>query len=86
MSLVKDIWYVYLIQSTTGRVYTGISPNPQKRLEAHNAGKGAKATRAGRPWELMYTEPHESKGKALKREAEIKKWRKNKKLALFETE
>jgi putative endonuclease len=44
-----------------------------RRLAAHNAGKGAKATRPGRPWTVAYQEGPMLKGVALRRELEIKR-------------
>lgn len=77
-------WYVYLVQSeVTGKLYTGISPDPNRRLLEHNtSSKGAKATRAGRPWKLVYQEGYPSKGAALKREAAIKRLPRVQKLCL----
>ncbi len=76
-------WYVYVLYSvSSGRLYTGISTAPSRRLGEHNAGKGAKATRAGRPWRIVRTETLPTKGLALKREAAIKKLRRAEKLVL----
>jgi putative endonuclease len=76
-------WYVYVIYSfSTGRLYTGISTSPTRRLEEHNAGKGAKATRAGRPWKIVRVEMGGTKSNALKREAAIKKLNHSQKLIL----
>jgi putative endonuclease len=76
------IWYVYVLQSVTGRLYTGISPDPVSRLAKHNAGKGAKATRAGRPWRIVHQETLGTKGDALRREAAIKRLSRAEKLRL----
>jgi putative endonuclease len=77
------MWFVYILYSVrTGRTYTGITTDPPRRLAQHNAGKGAKATKAGRPWEIVYCERSENKSRALKREIEIKKLRRASKLML----
>jgi putative endonuclease len=76
-------WYVYIIYSvSTGRLYTGISTSPTRRLGKHNAGTGAKATRAGRPWNIVYVEKATSKSAALKREVAIKRMKRAEKLLL----
>ena len=78
-------WFVYIIYSSeTGKLYTGTSTDPRKRLDDHNGetNKGAKATRAGRPWLLVYVEPKPTQSDALKREAAIKKLSRNEKLVL----
>jgi putative endonuclease len=77
-------WFVYVIQSqVTERLYTGISNDPIRRLDDHNGSKrGAKATRAGRPWKLVYVEKSLTKGEALHREYEVKQLPREKKLGL----
>jgi len=51
----------------------------------HNAGKGAKYTRAHLPIEIIYFEEFETLSEALQREAEVKKFTKAKKEALVNT-
>lgn len=76
-------WTIYIIQSeVTGKLYTGISNDPDKRLARHNAGRGAKFTRTGRPWKTIYREVAETKGEALRRERAIKKLRRAEKFRL----
>lgn len=76
-------WSVYMIRSKkTGQIYTGIALNALKRLDLHNAGKGAKATRGKGPWVLIHLEEATGKGPALSREARIKKLSVEQKLAL----
>ncbi|PWI32290.1 hypothetical protein DI392_16595 [Vibrio albus] len=72
-------WRVYLLRTRTGALYCGISNNVQKRLEAHRAGKGAKALRGKGPLQLVWTQRVEDKSMALKLEAAIKKLTKQKK-------
>lgn len=80
----NKIWWVYVIQSEpTGRLYTGISTDPDRRLIEHNTSRlGAKATKAGRPWKTVYREQMSSKGDALRREIAIKKLTRAQKLRL----
>ena len=77
-------WYVYVLYSiTTGRLYTGISTAPSRRLDEHNTGKkGAKATRAGRPWKIVHVEEFCTKSQALKREYAVKRLKRAAKLLL----
>lgn len=71
--MVKETWFIYILYSIrTGKLYTGISKDPQTRLTRHNAGKGAKYTRTGRPWRIVYLETRDTRGEALRREYEIK--------------
>ena len=66
-------WYLYILRCGDGTLYTGITTNVEKRLEAHRAGKGAKYTRGRLPLELVYRECCESHSHALKRELAVKK-------------
>jgi putative endonuclease len=64
--------YVYIVRCSDGTLYTGYARDPEKRAQAHNAGKGAKYTANRLPVLLIYSEPCESRGAALKREYELK--------------
>ena len=67
-------WWVYILYSvSSGRLYTGTAKDPQFRLTRHNAGKGARSTRFGRPWIIVYMEPAETNANALRRGRAIKK-------------
>lgn len=77
------MYYVYILKCRGGTLYVGSTNDIKKRLEAHNAGKGAKYTRGRLPVKLKYTESFVTKGEALKREAEIKKYSRVKKLSLL---
>ena len=66
-------WYLYILRCKDNTLYTGITTDVEKRLEAHRSGKGAKYTRGRAPLELVYRETCGSHSDALKREAEIKK-------------
>src|SRR5436190_353506 len=65
-------WFVYVVRCRDGSLYTGISTDVAARVARHNAGQGARYTRARRPVELIYTETKRSRSTALKREAAIK--------------
>ena len=65
--------YTYILRCKDNTLYTGWTNNLEKRLEAHNAGKGAKYTKARLPVELVYFEQFETKEEAMKREFAIKK-------------
>lgn len=66
------MYFVYIVKCRDKTYYTGYTTNIEKRLKAHNDGKGAKYTRARLPVELMYQECYETKSEALKREYAIK--------------
>jgi len=65
-------WFVYLVRCADESLYTGISTDVVARVAAHNAGRGARYTRARLPVELVHVERKRSRSTALRREAEIK--------------
>lgn len=76
--------YVYILECSDNTFYTGWTTDIEKRLKAHNDGKGARYTRGRLPVKLIYTETLESKGAALKREAAIKKLSRQEKIRLIQ--
>lgn len=75
--------YTYLLACADGTFYCGWTDDLDKRLKAHNEGKGAKYTRSRRPVSLAYYETFESKSEAMKRECAIKKLSRKEKEALI---
>ena len=70
-----------MVKCNDSSIYTGISNNLKRRLDAHAKGNGSKYVRARLPFRLIYTEEFLSRSKAIKREMEIKKLnKKNKEL------
>ena len=78
------MWYLYILRCKDNSLYTGITTDVEKRLEAHRTGKGAKYTRGRGPLELVYREECGDHSEALKREAEIKALPREEKLKLIE--
>ena len=79
--------YTYILRCAGGSLYTGWTTDLDRRLKAHNAGKGAKYTRSRRPVALVYYETYATPGEAMRREAQIKRLSREEKLALIgETE
>ena len=66
-------YYTYIVRCRDGSLYTGYTNDPDKRIEAHNEGKGAKYTRSRRPVELVYYEEYPTKEEAMSREWHIKR-------------
>ena len=69
---MESTWYLYMLRCKDGSLYTGITTDVEKRLEAHRSGKGAKYTRGRGPLTLVYRETCENHSHALKRELEVK--------------
>lgn len=66
--------YTYILSCRDGSLYTGWTNNLEKRVQAHNSGKGAKYTKPRRPVVLAYYEEFQTKELAMKREYEIKQY------------
>ena len=77
------MWHVYIIKCRDGKLYTGITTDIDRRIREHNSGQGSNFTRARRPVTLAYSEEVSSRSKALKREAGIRKLKREEKLALI---
>jgi putative endonuclease len=65
-------FFCYLLECADGTYYTGWTTDPQRRLEQHNRGRGARYTRARLPVRLVYVEELPSQTAAMKRERAIK--------------
>ena len=66
-------FYVYILLCVDGSFYTGYTKNVDERARLHASGKGARYTRVHKPRKVAYVELCDSRGKAMKREREIKK-------------
>ena len=80
---MKKEWTVYILECGDGTLYTGITDDLERRLQAHAEGRGAKYTRGRGPLKLRYRETVPDKSTALKRECAIKRLRKREKLAII---
>ncbi|MDD3223270.1 MAG: GIY-YIG nuclease family protein [Clostridium sp.] len=78
--------YVYILRCSDGTLYTGYTNNLEKRINTHNSGKGAKYTRCRLPVKMVYHEELETKSEAMKREYEIKKLTREKKMKMIDNE
>jgi putative endonuclease len=76
-------WVVYIIQAKSGVLYTGITNDLEKRLNAHANMTGARFFRFSGPAQLVYSEEQENRSVASRRECEIKKMTRAEKLQLI---
>jgi putative endonuclease len=85
MQISADLWYVYMVICNDQTIYTGIAKDLRKRLSEHNNGaNGAKYTRSRRPVKIVYQEEQPSRSAATKRELQLKKLTRAKKLQLIQ--
>lgn len=78
-----SIAYTYILECCDGSFYTGSTIDLNKRLVEHMNGNGANHTRKRLPISLAYFEAFPTIQQAYKREKQIQKWSRNKKLALI---
>ena len=77
-------YFVYILSCKDGTLYTGITTDVKRRFKEHQAGTGARYTRARGVKKVLYTERHKNRSAASKREAAIKRLPRHKKLELFQ--
>lgn len=70
------MYYIYVLESlNSGRYYIGYTSNIEQRIGVHNKGKN-KSTKSSRPWKLIYKEEYGTQKDAIRREKELKSWKK----------
>lgn len=77
------MYFLYIIECADESLYTGITTDVARRLKEHKNKRGGHYTRSRGVKKLLYTEEYTSRSSALKREAQIKKWNRKKKLNLI---
>lgn len=82
----KKIWYLYIVEADDGYLYTGITTDVDRRLREHQGlagkSKGAKFFRGRNALAVVYSETHNDRSSASKRESQIKKMSAQSKKAL----
>jgi putative endonuclease len=76
-------WCVYILRCRDRTLYTGITVDLRRRLEAHRRGVAAKYTRSRLPVTLVYEEQQPDRASALAREAALRQLSRADKLALI---
>jgi putative endonuclease len=72
-----QVWWVYMIRTNDGQLYTGITTDMQRRWREHTTGKGgARYFRARKPQAVCLLEMHPDRSAASRREAQIKRFSK----------
>jgi len=75
--------FVYIVECADGSLYTGWAVDVEQRVKVHNTGRGARYTRLHGPVKLVYAEEQPDRVAAMKRELEIKRWPRARKLKLI---
>jgi putative endonuclease len=79
----QNVFYIYILSSLSGTLYVGLTDALQKRVEEHRLGFVDSFTKKYRVNRLMYFEVFRDAESAENRERQIKKFRREKKIALF---
>jgi putative endonuclease len=77
-------YFVYILSSLRGALYVGLTDDKRKRILQHKAGTFDGFTKKHSINRLMYFETYTDSKFAEHREQQIKKYRRQKKIALFE--
>ncbi len=81
--MARTEWFVYMLAcGGAGSLYVGRTTDVERRYEEHRTGKGARYTRAFPPTAIAWSEGGHSASSSARREAEIKRWSRSKKLRL----
>ncbi|MDD5626421.1 MAG: GIY-YIG nuclease family protein [Patescibacteria group bacterium] len=81
------LYYTYILECADNSLYVGCTNNLKKRLQEHNQSKhGAHYTKIRRPVVLKHSEEYKTLKEARQREAEIKSWRRKRKLNLIKNQ
>jgi putative endonuclease len=79
-------YFVYIIASRSKNLYTGVTNDLQRRTLQHKSRTGGGFTAKYRIERLVYFELFGDVKAAISREKEIKAWRREKRLALIESQ
>jgi putative endonuclease len=79
-------YYVYIMASKSRVLYVGVTGFLMARVLRHRAGDGGTFTRKYRVHRLVYYHGFQNVGDAIARETELKKWRREKKVASIRAE
>jgi len=82
---MRKLYYVYIMASSTGTLYVGVTNNIYQRVHQHQEGLVDGFTKKYAVNRLVYFEVFHYIGNAIAREKEIKSWRRSKKVGLIES-
>ena len=80
----RRFFYLYILSSISGTLYVGLTDNPHRRMLEHKDGRYDSFTKKYKVNRLMYFETYTDQESAEHREQQVKKFRREKKIALFE--
>jgi len=81
----KHHYYVYILASLSGTLYIGITDKLERRMVEHKEGLIPGFTKQYSVHRLVYFESYSDVRNAIRREKQLKGWRREKKIALIES-
>lgn len=79
------MYFFYILRCKDNSLYSGYTKDLKTRELLHNSGKGSRYVKSRGGGTIVYSEKFKTKSKALKREAEVKKWTALKKRAFLKS-
>ena len=76
-------YFVYMLAGKRGVLYVGVTSNLPRRMQEHRRGRGNQFTHRYRVSRLVYCESFTRPLLAIKREKQLKSWRRANKVALI---
>jgi putative endonuclease len=80
-----DHFYIYILASTSGTLYIGVTNDIVRRVAEHKAEINKGFTSKYHCHRLVYYETFDDPTEAIMREKQLKNWRRSKKEALIRT-
>jgi putative endonuclease len=82
--VIAKSWWVYMVQTRSNKLYTGITTDVERRFRQHKGELkgGARFFYSDAAKAVVYREASENRSSASRREAEIKKLTRQQKLAM----
>jgi putative endonuclease len=84
--IYNEPWYVYIAECRDRTLYVGVAKDVYRRIKEHNSTNKCRYTRFRKPLKLVHKEICQNYTLARKRESEVKKFSRKKKLALITLE
>jgi putative endonuclease len=79
---MAERWFAYFVRCADGSLYAGATNDLERRVDSHNAGRGARYTRSRLPVELVWARRVAGRSRALSLEATLKRMSRAQKLQL----
>jgi putative endonuclease len=82
-SAAMAVYHVYILASSSGVLYIGVTNHLERRVTEHKQQPRSGFTKKYQVFRLVYFEPFGDVRNAINREKQLKRWRRDKKIALI---